>query len=104
MAQLANEEKTLRTGLPLVRPWMVHARFCGARGVNCYKYEIRTDEQILQNSRATIVAKPGDRLISARIETNAEQLPCGYKIQVALVFGTDDRLRESYIERTPVCP
>ena len=104
MAQLADEEKTLRTGLSLGTTLDGARAFLRARGADCYEYEIHAEEPILQNSRATIAAKPGDRLISAQIETNAEQLPCGYKIQVALVFGTDDRLKESYIERSPVCP
>lgn len=104
MSQLANEEKALRTGLPVGMTMDGARALLSARGVSCYEYEIHTEGPILQNSRATILAKPGDRLISAQIETNAEQLPCGYKIQVALVFGTDDRLRESYIERSPVCP
>jgi hypothetical protein len=104
MSQLADEEKALRTGLPLGMTVDGARAFLRAHGVTCYEYEIHTEGPILQNSRATILAKPGDRLISAQIETNAEQLPCGYKIQVALVFGTNDRLRESYIERRPVCP
>jgi hypothetical protein len=104
MSQLADEEKALRIGLPLGMTLDGARGILSARGVNYYEYEIHTEGPILQNSRATVLAKPGDRLISAQIETNAEQLPCSYKIQVALVFGADDRLRKSYIERSPVCP
>jgi len=104
MSQLADEEEILRVGLPLGSTLDAARAFLRARAVNSHEYDISAEEPILQNARAKIVAKPGDRLISAQIDTEAQQFPCGYKIQVALVFGADGSLRERYIERSPICP
>lgn len=104
MSQLADEEKTLRAGLPIGSTLDAARAFLRASAVNSYEYEIRAEEPILQHAHTTIVARPGDRLISAQIDTDAEQFPCSYKIQVALVFGADKRLRERYIEQSPICP
>jgi hypothetical protein len=65
---------------------------------------VRSEEPIQQNAHTKIVAEPGDRFISASIDTNAEQFPCNYKIQLVLVFAAEESLRERYIERRPICP
>lgn len=104
MLQLADEENTLRVGLPPGSTLAAGRAFLSARTVNPFEYEVHAEEPILQNAHATIVAKPGDRVVSAQIDTEAEQFPCGYKIQVVLVFGADQRLRDRYIERMPICP
>jgi len=104
MTQLADEEKILRTGLPVGSTLDAARGFLRARAVDSHEYEISDEEPILRNAHTTIVARPGDRLISAQIDTEAEQFPCSYRIQVALVFGADGRLRQEYIERSPLCP
>jgi len=104
MSQLADEENALRVGLPPGSTLETARAFLHARAVNCFENEVHAEESILQNAHATIVAKSGDRVLSALIDTEAQQFPCGYKIQIALVFGADERLRERYIERTPICP
>ncbi len=104
MTQLADEEKILRVGLPVGSTLDAARAFLRAHAVNSDEYEISAEDPILQNAHANIVARPGDRLISAQIDTKAEQFPCSYKIQVALVFGADHMLREKYIERSPICP
>jgi hypothetical protein len=104
MTQLADDEKTLRTGLPLGSTLDAARAFLRGRAVNSQEYEIRSEEPILQSAHARIVAKPGDWLISALIDTKAEQFPCSYKIQVVLLFGAGQVLTEKYIERKPICP
>ena len=104
MLRLAEEEKSLKGGLPVGTSLDSARAFLVAQKVQTYDYEVRAEEPVLENAHARIVAKPGDQLVSARIETEAEQFPCGYVIQVALVFGPDRSLRERYIERSAVCP
>jgi hypothetical protein len=104
MTQLADEEKILRVGLPVGSTLDVARAFLRSRSVNCHEYEISVEGPILYNAHAKIVAKPGDRLISAQIDTEAEQFPCSYHIEVVLLFGEDERLRDEYIERSPTCP
>jgi hypothetical protein len=104
MTQLADEERILRSGLPLGSTLEAGRAFLRASSVDSHEYEISAEEPVFQNAHAKIMARPGDRLISAQIESEAEQFPCSYKIQVVLVFGPDERLREEYIERTPLCP
>lgn len=52
----------------------------------------------------SIVAVAGDRLIAARIPTDAYEMFCGYDIEVVLVFGPDRRMKQQYIERFRICP
>jgi hypothetical protein len=104
MSRLADEEKILRTGLPVGSTLDDARAFLRARAVDSHEYEISDEEPILHNAHANIVARPGDRLISAQVDTKAEQFPCSYKIQMVLVFGADERLRERYVERSPLCP
>jgi len=36
--------------------------------------------------------------------TDSGQFPCGYRIDVVLVFNNERRLRERYIHRFRICP
>jgi hypothetical protein len=36
--------------------------------------------------------------------TEAGEFPCSYAIDVVLVFGPDDALKQKYIHRFPLCP
>jgi hypothetical protein len=59
---------------------------------------------VLQEPGRSITAAAGDRVISARLETEASQFPCGYDIEVVLLFGPDQRLKDQYVHRLRLCP
>jgi len=41
----------------------------------------------------------GDRILFGTLQTNAGSFHVGYEIQIVLLFGQDDRLREEYVGR-----
>jgi len=104
MAHLAEEEKSLREGLP-VGSGLDHSRaFLQARGIKPYVEKKSLQPVTLQRGPTKIVAQPGDQLISARIPTEAGQFPCGYAIEVLLIFDTNEKLEQSHIDSLRICP
>jgi hypothetical protein len=59
---------------------------------------------VFRTGALTISAVAGDTLVFSNMSPQASQYPCGYKLEVVLVFGQDEKLRQRYISRTPVCP
>lgn len=51
-----------------------------------------------------MIASLGDRLLVAQVPTKAEQFPCGYRIDVILLFDKDGTLKENNIHRLRLCP
>lgn len=60
--------------------------------------------QILEKPGRSMTAAAGDRVLSARLETDAGEFPCGYDIEVVLLFGPDERLKDRYVHRLRLCP
>ena len=58
---------------------------------------------VLQREGTTMVASDGDRLIHSRFQTNAGQFPCGYDMEVDLLFDASGKLKQRYIHRFRVC-
>jgi hypothetical protein len=59
---------------------------------------------VLENSEATITAQSGDTVLGSRFQTEAFEFPCGYVMQIVLVFGRDRKLKQRYIHRFRMCP
>ena len=49
------------------------------QGAQADEFELNVHEVVLENAQTKIVGEPGDRVISARIDTEAGQFPCGYQ-------------------------
>lgn len=60
--------------------------------------------QILEEPGRSMTAAAGDRVLSARLETDAGEFPCGYDIEVVLLFGPNERLKDQYVHRLRLCP
>jgi hypothetical protein len=60
--------------------------------------------EILRNGNTTILAAAGDRVLSSRFRTDATQYPCGYDLEVLVLFGPDGKIKNRYIAPLPVCP
>jgi hypothetical protein len=60
--------------------------------------------QILDEPGRSMTAAAGDRVLSARLETDAVEFPCSYDIEVVLLFGPDERLKDQYVHRLRLCP
>jgi hypothetical protein len=54
-----------------------------------------TSQAIVLDRQDRSITAAGDHVISARLETEASQFPCGYDIEVVLLFGPDERLKDS---------
>ena len=104
MRALGQQEDSLRSRLPEGTRIEYARTVLHDQGVQANEFELNVHEVVLENAETKILGEPGERVISARIDTEAGQFPCGYRIQVVLVFGTDGKLAQRYIERNAVCP
>jgi hypothetical protein len=104
LTELTNQEKDLQQALP---PGLLldQARsVLSSNGMHVNETQETTKRTILQRDNKGVTASPGDRVLSARLETKASEFPCGYVIEVVLLFGPDERLKEPYIHRLRLCP
>lgn len=105
MKELARQEKSLQEGLPVGMALEPARAFLRSRGIQFYENTEEKQGIILDNTKGvTVTASPDDQIISARFQTEASQFPCGYDMQIVLLFGRDDRLKQQYIHRFRVCP
>ena len=92
MTRLAEEEQSLRDGLPVGSDLEYSRAFLQARGVRAYEEKLTVRQVVLERGNTKLVAQPGDQLVSARIATDAGQFPCGYAIEVLLIFDANQKL------------
>ena len=103
MTELAKQEVELQAALPLNMD-LAHARdVLRSRGV-LHEETATTERTIWSRQDASVTAAPDDRVVWSRLETAASQFPCGYQIEVFLIFGPDEKLKRRHIQRAPVCP
>jgi hypothetical protein len=104
IGQLAEQVRSLRQGLPLGTNIDRARDFLQERGISSSEEEISVERVVLKNWNRTIVARPGERMIWARIPTKASQFPCAYDLEILLVFDSQGGLKESYVSPFPICP
>jgi len=105
MTELAKQERELQEALPL-GTGLDHARaVLRSKGIQFQEEAETAQTVVLDDAKGkSITAVPGDRVVWARLETGASQFPCGYEIEVILLFGQDDRLKQQHIHRLRLCP
>ncbi len=103
MTELATQEKDLQEALPVGMGLEGARAVLRSKGIEFYEHGETSQAVVLEQDRR-ITAAAGDRVISARIETEAGQFPCGYAITVVLLFGPDERLKDQYVHRLRICP
>jgi len=104
MTELATEEKSLQNALPLGMGLEESRAVLRSKGIAFEEELEKSQEVLLTREDRSISAAAGDRVISARLETEATQFPCGYDIEVVLLFGPDGRMKDQYIRRLRLCP
>jgi hypothetical protein len=104
MQWLAQEEAELHSGLPVGSQLDQSRAFLRARGIAAYEQEVKVGQEIPRREGPSFAVRPGDRLVSARIATDAGQFPCGYAIELGLVFDANGVLRENHVDRLRLCP
>ncbi len=104
MAELTRQEKVLQDALPMGMGLEGARAVLRSKGIQFQEATETSQAVLLKRQDKSITAAPGDRVISARLETEASQFPCGYDIEVVLLFGPDERLKDQYVHRLRLCP
>jgi hypothetical protein len=104
MMELARQEKSLQEALPVGMGLEGARAVLRSKGIEFHEKDETSQEVMLERPDTSITAVAGDRVISARLETEARQFPCGYAIQIVLLFGQDERLKDQYVHRLRLCP
>jgi len=104
MEDLAKQERELQQALnPTVN--LQDARsVLNNRHVEFGEMLQESDALVFQGPDKRINARTGDRVIVSRWRTNSWSFPCGYDMEIILLFGTDEKLKDRYIRRFPMCP
>jgi hypothetical protein len=104
-AELARHEQSLRDAFPEGITLNSARDVLRSRGIASYENAEVDGGMVFDDGRGTrIQASKGELVISARLETDAYVYPCGYYIEILLIFGTDERMRQQYIHRGRLCP
>jgi hypothetical protein len=104
ITELTRKEKALQDSLPLNMEVETARRVLSSQGIAFREKTVTLPTVVLERENRKISAAPGDHYIWARAETGAVQYPCGYVIQVILLFGQDERMKDQYIRRLRICP
>jgi hypothetical protein len=104
MAELTTQEKALQDAIPMGTGMEGARAVLRSKGIQFQEQTETSQAVVLSRQDRSITAAAGDRVISARLETEASQFPCGYDIEVVLLFGPDERLKDQYVHRLRLCP
>ncbi len=104
MAELSRQELGLQQALPLGMGLNDARAALKAKGIQFYESSENSESVVFQGPDRKITAAAGDRVLSSRFQTVASRFPCGYDMRVILLFGEDERLKEQYVHRFPICP
>jgi hypothetical protein len=103
MSELAKQESDLQIAIPFGMSLDQVRDVLNSRKIQFHE-STESDGVVLQNPSETITAQSGDTVLVSRFQTDAFQFPCGYDIQIVLLFGHDRNLKQRYIHRFPMCP
>lgn len=103
MDELAQQEKDLRQALPVGLPLEQARAVLTSRGIEYYERISESNEVVLERQDERITAAKGDRVLSARPNTDASQFPCWYALEIVLVVS-NDQVQQRYINRFRLCP
>jgi hypothetical protein len=104
MTELTTQEKELQQALPLGMGLDGVRAVLQSKGIQFREETEASQSVVLDDGKGgSITAASGDRVVSARLQTEANQFPCGYDIQIVLLFGQDERMKQQYVQRLPLC-
>lgn len=104
MSELKIREQALQESLPVGIGLDDASAVLHSQGIQFQEETEMSQTVVLERRDKSIVATAGDRVISARLTTEATQFPCGYNIEVVLLFGSDQKLKDQYVHRLRLCP
>lgn len=104
MDQVIREENDLRHGIPVGTNLEQARSFLRMRDVEFQEEKIDFQKEIPQRGGPPILVLDGERFLSARIITDSGQFPCGYAIELGLLFDSTGILKENRVNRLRLCP
>jgi len=104
MAELAKQESELQTAIPSGMSLDRVRGVLNSKKIQFYESTEPSDGVVLENADTTMTAHAGDTVLVSRFDTKAFEFPCGYDMQIILVFGNDRNLKQRYIHRFRMCP
>jgi hypothetical protein len=105
MAELGRQERELQQALnPSVNVHEARS-VLEKRGIDFGEHIQESDGLVFQDGLdKRITASTGDLVLVSRWRTSAASFPCGYDMEIVLLFGHDEKLKDRYIRRFPICP
>lgn len=104
MSELTKQESELQAAFP-VGEELSHGRSTlQLKGIQFREETKSSGGVVLERNGRSLTAVAGDRVLSARYQTGASEFPCGYDMEIVLVFSQDDKLKQQYVHRLRVCP
>jgi hypothetical protein len=104
MVELTRQEKNLQDAFPLGTGVDEARTVLRSKAIRFQEQIMSSDTVVVDRPEKSITAAAGDRVISARLETQASQFPCGYDIEIVLLFGPNEKLKDQYVRRLRLCP
>lgn len=105
MAELTRQERELQEAFPVGMDVESVRTVLLSKGIKFYENTEERERLVLNRGKGeSVKSAPGDRLISAQFQTEASQYPCGYDMEIVLLFGRDDKLKQQYVHRLRICP
>ncbi len=105
MAELGRQERELQQALnPSVNVQEARS-VLEKRGIDFGEHLQESDGLVFQDGLdKPITGSTGDLVLVSRWRTSATSFPCGYDMEVVLLFGPDEKMKDRYIRRFPMCP
>jgi hypothetical protein len=104
MAELSKKELDLQSALPINSNIRDARAVLSSRGIVFVESVELSEQVVFQRGSEKITTSAGDRVLAANLETPASKFPCGYRLDILLVFGADDIMKARHIGRFPLCP
>lgn len=104
MKELARQERELQGNFPLGTTLDQGRAVLRSKEIEFREETEVSESVVLERADQKVLAAAGDRIVSARLPTDASVFPCGYDMEILLVFGGDDKLKQQYIHRMRLCP
>lgn len=104
MGELARQEADLNMSLPLNTDVTRTREVLANKKIQFQEWVEKSNSALMREGNIELRAEVGDRILSSRYPTKAVMFPCGFDMEIYLVFGQDGKLKSRYIHRFPMCP
>lgn len=104
MLELKKQETELQSAFPVGISLSRSRDVLVSRAIQFHEETESSDAVVLEREGARLAASAGYRVLSARFQTGASVFPCGYDMEIVLLFSPDEKLKEQYVHRLRICP